>query len=163
MHFAFTPISTSRLARLASKAKWASSEKPDFRDMRRRTRRSLERGGRIKHVTLQVPAQPPPSAPTLSARRAAPRSARSLFRRRSTANSSERATAGAAGATSITHDSGASRGKGYSQELTQPDTCSLKSGPRAKEKARTPSYIHDDTSRTRYGPRTVVTSTTEPF
>ena len=39
-------------------------------------------------------------------------------------------------------------GKGYSQELTQPDTCPLRSGPRAKG-ARTPSYIHDDTSRTR--------------
>ena len=53
-------------------------------------------------------------------------------------------------------------GKGYSQELTQPDTCPLRSGPRAKV-ARAPSYIHDDTSRTRYGPRTVFTSTTEPF
>ena len=63
-----------------------------------------------------------PLPPPRSARRAAPRSARSLFRRRSTANQSKRAAAGAAGTTSIT-TAGFTRGKGYPQELTQPDAC----------------------------------------
>ena len=49
----------------------------------------------------KFPLRLPSSASTSSARRA-PRSARSFFRRSSTANSSERATAGAAGTTSIT-------------------------------------------------------------
>jgi len=43
-----------------------------------------------------------PLPPPRQQRRAAPRSARSLFRRRSTANPSERATAGAAGPMSRT-------------------------------------------------------------
>ena len=64
-----------------------------------------------------------PLPPPRQQRRAAPRSARSLFRRRPTANSSERASAGAAGTTAIT-TAGLHEGKGYPQELTQPDTCS---------------------------------------
>ena len=52
--------------------------------------------------------------------RAAPVSARSLFRRRSTANSSERATAGAAATTSITTAGGFTRGKAIHRNSHNP-------------------------------------------
>ena len=60
-----------------------------------------------------------PLPPPRQQRRAAPRSARSLFRRRSTADSSERATAGAAGSTSIT-TAGFTRGKAIHRNSHNP-------------------------------------------
>ena len=85
-----------------------------------------------QHTALQVPAQPPPSAPTA----AAPR--RPAFRAQPLPQEIDggliRARDSGRREVYVDHDGRLHEGKGYPQELTQPDACSLKSGPRAKEK-----------------------------
>ena len=102
-----------------------------------------------QHTALQVPAQPPPSAPTA----AAPR--RPAFRAQPLPQEidGELTRARDSGRRGDDGDHDGRRlheGKGYPQELTQPDTCPLRSGPRAKIKsARAVIYSRNESHAVR--------------